>query len=183
MITKLIAAELATATGCTTVITIGSNPQLISTLIQNYETFKNTKDECILTNGTYFIAKQRKLDNNKWWIKHGLTSYGKLYLDNGAVESIFKHKKSLFAAGIFKVEGTFSSQQCVTLMSTLEQVGGGKAIEVEVGRGIVNYNCSEIKQLIGSKSSDIQNKLGYIDTEWIIHRDNLVISNESNRFI
>ena len=76
-----------------------------------------------------------------------------------------------------KVEGTFSSQQCITLMATTSGDEGKPAAEMEIGRGLVNYNCSEIKLLIGSKSQDIYKKLGYIDTEWIIHRDNLVIYN------
>lgn len=70
MVTKLVAAELATATGCTTVITNGSDPKLIPALIENYESFLKTKDESDLSCGTYFIAKERKLDNVKWYKYH-----------------------------------------------------------------------------------------------------------------
>lgn len=96
----------------------------------------------------------------KRWIKNGLVSYGNLYLDKGAVESIVLQKKSLFAAGIQKVEGSFSAQQCVTLLvSTTCENNAHK--DIVIGRGLVNYNCSEIKLLLGTSSKDIVGKLGY----------------------
>lgn len=95
------------------------------------------------------------------WIKNGLVSYGNLYLDKGAVESIVKHKKSLFAAGIQRVEGSFSSQQCVTLLVSIPCENNGH-MDIVVGRGLVNYNCSEIKLLLGTSSKDIIGKLGYL---------------------
>lgn len=66
MVTKLVAAELATATGCTTVITNGSDPKLIPILINDYEKYLKSSDEKDITNGTFFVAKERKLDNVKW---------------------------------------------------------------------------------------------------------------------
>ena len=48
--------------------------------------------------------------------------------------------------------------------------------DYEIGKGLVNYNCSEIGLMIGVKSGDIIDTLGYIESEWIVHRDNLVVS-------
>jgi glutamate 5-kinase len=44
-----------------------------------------------------------------------------------------------------------------------------------VGKGIVNYSSFEIQRILGMKSKDIANALGYVETEYVIHRDNLAI--------
>ena len=118
MVTKLIAAELATATGCTTIICLGSEPHQIQPLIQQFQRYciDNT---IIPTIGTFFVACQRKLDTQKWWIQNGLHAYGRVWIDKGACDGVVMHKKSLFAAGIVSVEGHFSSQQCVKIMIRL----------------------------------------------------------------
>jgi glutamate 5-kinase len=82
MITKLIAAELATSTGCTTVITLGSEPELIPTLIAQYENYKTTNDESVIKSGTFFVSKSTKLVDRKLWIKQ-LYVHGSIYVDLG----------------------------------------------------------------------------------------------------
>ncbi len=84
-----------------------------------------------------------------------------------------KEKSSLFAAGIVKVEGSFNQNQCVKIKTLLKQDGDEKIIEI--GKGIVNYSSIEINRLIGAKSSEIFEILGYVESEFIINRDNLAI--------
>lgn len=55
-------------------------------------------------------------------------------VDGGAVRAILK-KKSLFAAGITGVTGSFDAHSCVVLR---DPAG------VEIGRGVVNYTAPEI---------------------------------------
>ena len=44
-----------------------------------------------------------------------------------------------------------------------------------IGRGIANYSSSDIGKIKGSKSVEIERKLGYKYTEEVIHRDNMVV--------
>ena len=155
MSTKLTAARIATSAGVRTVITQGKQPQNITKIIQG---------ELL---GTHFEPQPHTNKARKRWIAHGLMPMGKLYLDHGAVKAICQGGKSLLAAGITNVEGEFSPSEAVQLCDMQ-----GK----EIARGIVNYNSSEIKQIQGQHSDKIATILGYVGSDTIIHRDNLVIS-------
>lgn len=91
-----------------------------------------------------------------------------------------KEKGSLFAVGIKKVEGVFNAQQCVDIVcinnpSSKEDTAIEPTPSKSIGRGIVNYSSSEIQRILGVKSKEIANILGYIETEFVINRDNLAI--------
>ena len=116
-----------------------------------------------------FKAQDRTLGDRKWWIRHGLHVYGKLYVDEGAVRAI-QGRNSLFAAGIKKVEGQFHSQTAVAVISL--QTGE------EVGRGLVNYSSLEVDRVKGKKSTEMEAVLGYVESDCIIHRQNLALSKE-----
>jgi len=47
---------------------------------------------------------------------------------------------------------------------------------VELGRGLVNYNSSEIEQIKGCQSTEIATLLGYDSADTVVHRNNLVIN-------
>ncbi|KAF9980303.1 hypothetical protein BGZ75_008581 [Mortierella antarctica] len=117
MVTKLIAAELATAAGVTTVITRGSTPQRIFQIISqpiqhtgsvspknesagNESSTANAlsaaaatslslgADPSALPLHTRFLAKDNPMVDRKWWILHGLHAAGTLYIDGGAYKAI-----------------------------------------------------------------------------------------------
>lgn len=142
MVTKLIAAELATAAGVTTVIARGSTPQnifqIISQPIQHIgsaspkqdSTATMTTTATAVTNAlgaatiaslplhTRFLAKDNPMVDRKWWILHGLHAAGTIYIDQGAYKAITNasQKSSLFAAGIVDCKGTFVAQQSVRVV-------------------------------------------------------------------
>lgn len=146
MVTKLIAAELATAAGVTTVITRGSTPQRIFQIISQpihhigSASPKNEKagsesssadslataakalslgaDPSALPLHTRFLAKDNPMVDRKWWILHGLHAAGTIYIDRGAYKAITNasQKSSLFAAGIVGCKGTFVAQQSVRVV-------------------------------------------------------------------
>lgn len=143
MITKLIAAELSTSTGCTMIITLGSAPQKIISILD--EILKMEVDKSYLpTIGTHFVAQQKLEHDRQWWILSGLASSGTLYIDQGILRPPFipgalkaitrKEKGSLFAAGIKAVSGTFNAFQCVEIVSFVDGQVEGEFI----GKGIVN---------------------------------------------
>ncbi|KAF9918566.1 hypothetical protein FBU30_000136 [Linnemannia zychae] len=157
MITKLIAAELATAAGVTTVIARGSTPQNIFQIIAQpiqhtgsaspkQDGSASPKDSTItestvsatatnLPLHTRFLAKDNPMVDRKWWILHGLHAAGTIYIDKGAYKAITNahQKSSLFAAGIVGCKGSFVASQSVRIVykpkDYLKKNEQGQAIE------------------------------------------------------
>ncbi|KAI9208499.1 Aspartate/glutamate/uridylate kinase [Polychytrium aggregatum] len=179
MVTKLIAADLATAAGCATIITLGSMPQRIVQILEEIgeHAAQHGDSPLELTYGTYFLAKPNPMVDRKWWILHGLATYGSITVDSGAVRALIKQRSSLFAAGIVKVEGSFVAQQSVRVLTVIQDDDTGAESIVEVGKGIASYTAQEISRIKGCKSKEIVGLLGYVDAEYVIHRDNLVVTN------
>ncbi|CAG8683314.1 1519_t:CDS:2 [Funneliformis caledonium] len=185
MVTKLIAADLATAAGVTTIITRGSTPKNIISIIANLsnvddQNLVSYKNPSLIPLHTRFLAKNNPMMDKKWWILHGLHTGGTVFIDEGAVKAITKagQKSSLFAAGIVKCEGNFVTHQAVKLIFEKFHVNeNGEEIPelITVGKGLVNYSSTEISRIKGCKSNEIEKKLGYADSECVIHRDNLVV--------
>ena len=91
------------------------------------------------------------------------------------------------------VYGTFAQQEAVRLVAvdrlalgslSLSAIGDGSSGSTnrplsftmkgeEVGRAVVNYASSEILRIKGMRSSEIQNILGYADSEYIALRENV----------
>ena len=160
MITKLVAAELASAAGISTIITLGSEPQRIFKIIQDIDNGSK-----ITSFGTLFLSNGRTMEDRKWWILHGLYPSGTITIDEGAISSV-RAKRSLFAAGIKNVDGIFNSSQAVKIISESN---------IEIARGIVNYSSVELSRIKGSKSNQIVNILGYCESEEVIHRNNIAL--------
>ena len=100
------------------------------------------------------------------WIKHGLHVCGRLLIDDGALAGIQK-RGSLFAAGVTAVEGSFVAQNAVAIVSA---TSGN-----EVARGLANYSSAEIDRIKGCKSSEFEERLGYIEADCVVYRHNLVL--------
>jgi glutamate 5-kinase len=154
MATKLTAAKIASRAGIKTVITKGSEPELI---------FKILNGESL---GTQFAAQPQTLNARKRWIMDGTVTVGKLILDPGAVLAIKSGGRSLLPAGIKAVTGKFESEDTVSLCDQLEQ---------EFARGISNFSSTEIEQIMGCRTEDIIRLLGSDRQTTAIHRDNLVL--------
>jgi glutamate 5-kinase len=115
--------------------------------------------------GTLFAAAKR-MSRKKCWIAFAFTPKGRLAVDRGAQKALVERGKSLLPSGILRVEGAFSRGECV-------EVADGDARVI--ARGIANYSSGDIDRIKGSKSIEIERKLGYKYTEEVIHRDNMVI--------
>lgn len=169
--TKLIAAELAIAAGCATVITRGSEPARVLAIIQDICSGGEP------SYGTVFLPKPNPMVDRKWWILHGLGTAGTIYVDHGAVRAIVNHRSSLFAAGITKVEGYFGSSQAVRIVTTIPgDVGDAHEDVVEIAKGLVSYTSADIQRIKGCKSSEIVERLGFMESDNVIHRDSLVLT-------
>ena len=155
MVTKLAAAKIATSAGVTTAITNGQQPQNILRILQGEEI------------GTCFLPQLTIGNAKKRWLAHGSIPIGKILLDRGAVQAIAKQGKSLLPSGITSIIGDFDESDIVQLCDIENQ---------EIAIGIVNYSSTELQKIQGQQSTDIEQILGYVGEETVIHRDNLVIT-------
>jgi glutamate 5-kinase len=82
-----------------------------------------------------------------------------------------------------QVSGTFNSQQAVMIcvitrnvgtpedeMVDLENIDLERFEVKEVGKGIANYTVAEVSRVMGFKSTDFVEKLGYMDSDHVCHR-------------
>jgi glutamate 5-kinase len=117
------------------------------------------------------IAKKKKLKSRKCWIAFTLKPKGVIRIDDGAAEAILNRGKSLLPSGIVGVEGEFSVGAPVEFRKTDDET---------LGTGLVNYSSTDIRKIMGLKSSQIKNRLGHKPYDDVIHRDNLAVTAECN---
>lgn len=189
MTTKLIAAELATNVGVTTIITLSSKPQCILDIVENIQ---NTEESLPLAEQKQFVAqeiegghiplhtrflalpktKQIRSDR-RFWLLHGLRTKGSLIIDQGCFKALTrKNRAGLLPAGVVAVEGLFHESECVAI-KVIPDPSGPLSTAVEVGHCRVNYSSTEIELIKGILSKDIESVLGFADSEYVAHRDNL----------
>lgn len=154
MATKLAAAKKAGRSGAAAVILDGRGPQIIRSLFAG--------EDC----GTLFLPAQKSLTSRKHWIAFTLRPQGKVIVDTGASRVLRQDGRSLLASGVVKIEGTFQRGCCIKVC---DQEGN------EFARGIADYSSSELERIMGHKSLEIEEILGYRYGDEVINRDNLVI--------
>jgi len=153
MVTKLAAAKVAMGAGCRMVIANGHELGSVTRIEDGAP--------C-----TWFIPKANPRTARKHWIAGTLSPSGKLIVDDGALSAL-ESGKSLLPAGVTGAEGDFHKGDAVIVVD-----GAGR----EVARGLVAYSAGEARLLIGHKSSEIEDLLGYRGADELIHRDDLVLS-------
>lgn len=154
MITKIEAAKLATSSGVNVIIANGLESDILHKLITG---------ESI---GTFFHPATSKLESRQRWMLSGLSNRGGLKIDTGAAIALRKQNRSLLAAGIKEIEGSFKRGDIVTIYG----LNGDR-----IGYGISNYSTAEINKIKGSHSKDIAPLLGHDYGSEVVHRNNLVI--------
>jgi len=154
MVTKIEAAKLATSCGVTVVIADGRLPGMMVRVASGDEV------------GTRFLPVTSGLDSRERWMVSGLRTRGKVIVDTGATVALKKNKRSLLAAGVKQIEGTFQRGDTVDIY---DQQG------IRLGCGITNYGAAEVEAIKGSHSKDIQKLLGYDYGSEVVHRNNLVV--------
>lgn len=156
MTAKLTAAGLAAEAGVNVRIASGLRENVLRDLVDG-KSFGTR-----LGRGDGKSARKR-------WIGHARTAKGSLIVDDGARHALLEEGASLLPAGIIGVEGKFGVGAAVNV-----KVEGGRPF----ARGLVAYKSSDIKKIAGLQSDHIEQVLGVIYTEEIIHRDDLYVSGE-----
>jgi glutamate 5-kinase len=160
MKSKVIAAKTVTSSGIPCLIAPGKKKGVLHDIFAGKEI------------GTLFLPASEHMSSRKYWIAFTLRSRGKLFLDDGAKIALIEEGKSLLPSGITNVEGDFGIGDPVTCVD---------AEGAQLAKGLVNYSSSEIKKIMGLKSTKIEQVLGYKDYDEIIHRDNLAVMKEIQR--
>ncbi|ESZ89931.1 glutamate 5-kinase [Sclerotinia borealis F-4128] len=125
---------------------------------------------------TRFLASHPPIRDRYFWLLHGLSPHGTIYIDSGAYRALTA-KAGLLPVGIVDVEGSFAQQEAVRLVVVDRPTGSDtKIVEgagVEVGRALVNYSAMEIARIKGLRSAEIYGLLGYADSEYVALRENI----------
>jgi glutamate 5-kinase len=157
MVTKIEAAKIAVAAGTHMAIALGKVMRPLTAL--------STPGA-----GTWFIARQDPVASRKRWIAGTLVPKGAFIVDQGAATAL-NSGKSLLPAGVTRVEGNFERGDAVVIRN-----GHG----VELGRGLTAYGHAEAKAIIGRKSGEIAEILGYLGRPELIHRDDMVLQRKNH---
>lgn len=156
MATKVAAARIATRAGCATIIASGARSRPLSALADG-------------ARHTLFHAPKSPAAVRKQWLAGTLEVAGQLTIDAGAARAL-ADGGSLLPVGIVSVDGAFHRGDVVSIVD-----GRG----VEVGRGLAEYGSEEAAKLAGSRSSAIEDMLGYRGPAVMVHRDELVLFDEN----
>lgn len=154
MITKVRAAALAARSGARTTIASGRSPEVLAALAAGEAP------------GTTLLPDTSPYNARKQWLAGHLQMRGRLTLDAGAVKRLREAGSSLLPVGVVAVHGQFSRGEMVACEDEQGQ---------RVACGLVNYDADEATKLVRRKSSEIQQILGYMNEEELIHRDNMVV--------
>ena len=153
MKTKLEAMKVITRSGGTGLIANGKEPHIIKRIFEKEEL------------GTIFLPTEN-LANKKRWIAYATNIPAQITVNDGAKKALTGKSKSLLPVGVLKIEGDCQKGDIVSI---LDEQG------TEFARGMVNYNCSDCKKIIGKQSDEILDILGYKNYDAIITRDNIAL--------
>lgn len=154
MYTKVLAARRAALSGAATCIANGYAENVLVRLLEGAQT------------GTLFTPAGSRLSARQQWLLGQVQLAGKLTVDEGAEQALKTQHSSLLAIGCVAVSGHFDRG---ALVAVCDQTGK------EIARGLVNYNDHEIGRLLRQPSQAIEELLGYVAEQELIHRDNMVL--------
>ncbi len=157
MLSKLNAAKKCLASGIPMIIAPGKQRDVLLRLFDGEPL------------GTLFLPKERAYQGKKVWLANLPKPVGDLTLDEGAVNALQKGGRSLLPIGIRSVRGNFGVGAPVRCMDKEGNV---------IGIGLSNYKSSEIENIKGRHSEEIETLIGYKHSDEVIHRDNFVLLSE-----
>ena len=153
MTTKLAAARIATASGITVHLADGRQPGVLEELLDGGR------------GGTVFHPHPEPLGSRKSWLAHALEPMGNLHLDAGACQALRERGASLLLVGVQAIEGSFGSNQPVTLMDPAGQ---------ELARGLSSMSSDDLdRALAAAADQSAENKT---NSPVVVHRDVLVMT-------
>ncbi len=118
--------------------------------------------------GTVFAARHRsRMHARHRFIAFFAEPEGDLIVDEGAVDALRNHGKSLLPSGVIGMRGVFAPGGVVRILDTDRN---------EIARGIVKFGTVELSKICGAASSEVEGLLGRKPASCeVVHRDFLVI--------
>jgi len=154
MYTKIVAADMAMRSGTSVVIANGNRENALA------DTLSGTAP------ATWFPARITPDEGRKRWMLAQAHTAGAVRVDEGACEAVVHGGKSLLPVGIVEVLGDFERG---ALVSVRDAAGR------EVARGLGNYAAADLRRILGQRSRDIADILGYDYGPEFLHRDKMVL--------
>jgi glutamate 5-kinase len=158
MLSKINAARKCLASGIPMVIAPGRERDVLLRLFAGEQL------------GTVFLPRERTYQGKKVWLANLSKPAGDLTLDEGAITALQERGRSLLPIGIREVRGTFGIGAPVRCIDRQGNV---------IGIGLTNYKLSEIENIKGRHSEEIEGLIGYKHSDEVIHRDNFVLISET----
>ena len=152
MAAKIAAARIAVAAGCHMCIAAGVHRHPLRRIEEGAD--------C-----TWFVPSATPAAARKQWIAGTLRPAGALTIDAGARRALLEGR-SLLPAGVIAARGRFDRGDTVSVLA---------ADGAEIARGIVAYSDVDAARIMGRKSSEIADILGFRGRDEMIHRDDLVL--------
>jgi len=157
MVTKLEAAQKATAQGIDTVLVNGTKADHLQALGEGRVT------------GTLFCGAEQPLSARQYWMLYAVPVRGRIWVDEGAARALQSDGASLLPAGVTGANGTFSAGDAVEV--ALSTANGPRVI----ARGLAQYGARDVQSLQGCQSYEVKKLLPHAHSTLVIHRDELVL--------
>lgn len=157
MLTKIKAAKNMMRSGLPMVIANGLYPSVLPGILSSKKI------------GTFFHPSAPKMASHKRWLTWSVKARGEMMIDWGAEKALLEKNKSLLPAGVKKVSGIWEKGDIVRIVTM-----GGK----EIAKGISNYSSRDLDIIKGLRTAVLVEKIGPEFAEEVVHRDNLVKTND-----
>ena len=158
MATKLEAAKLATASGVDAVVASGKQPDVVRRLVRGESL------------GTSFPTGATRMESRKRYLLSQMRESDAVVVDDGAARALLRRGSSLLAAGVVDALGEFDRGDVVMVLDTQRH---------RIACGISNYSSRDIKHIRRLRSDRIELALGHYFGDEVVHRDNIVILNQT----
>jgi glutamate 5-kinase len=155
MRSKVVAADMATVAGVTTVICNGLREGALEAVLDGGR------------EGTRFAPRESGHSSFKLWLKYAKPAHGTLVIDDGAARALREGSASLLPVGIVDVQGEFDAGDAV-------EIAGRGAETRTIAKGVCNYSAQELRRVIGMKTEVVREILPHA-TDEAVHRDYLVV--------
>jgi glutamate 5-kinase len=152
MTAKIAAARIAVAAGCHMCIAAGVHRHPLRRIEEGAD--------C-----TWFVPTATPAAARKQWIAGTLRPAGAITIDAGALRALLQGR-SLLPAGVTGARGRFDRGDTVSVLA---------ADGAEIARGMVAYSDVDAARIMGRKSTEIADILGFRGRDEMIHRDDLVL--------
>ena len=158
MTTKLEAAKLATASGVDSIVASGKQPHVIQRLVRGESL------------GTFFPTSATRMESRKRYLLSQMHESDAVVVDSGAARALLHRNSSLLAAGVVDSLGDFDRGDVVMILDTERH---------HLACGISNYSSRDIRRIRRLRSDRIELTLGHYFGDEVLHRDNIVILNQT----